>query len=341
MIIDIHQDLVALLYPFDNTPPLPLEEFLRISTDDLARWGAHLSLPAMQSVGVRVVVGALFPLRKKGSSWSYKNAAARIERQFCIYSKLADRKVGVHLIKTRRELLSIVRPVRGKHATQPRKVGLVLSLEGCDGIELFHLRTLIKKGVRIVGLSWNLKNKYAGGLWSDSGLSDDGVKLIKELDRRGCALDLVHLNAKSRNAALDNFGGKVLISHTALAAYSRHLQTVDFATIEEIVRRGGLIGFAFLRTFYSQDRRRVEKVATLEKFLNELQLFKKRFGTENCALGSDLGGFPYSMGLTNAKDVADFTSIANGLKGLGWTEAEIDSFMYRNALDFLSDILPS
>src|SRR5207237_9391533 len=61
-----------------------------------------------------------------------------------------------------------------------------------------------KLGVRMVGLTWNYVNDFAGGIEDQTrGLTDKGRELVGTLAERGVILDLAHASDQTWRDALE------------------------------------------------------------------------------------------------------------------------------------------
>lgn len=127
------------------------------------------------------------------------------------------------------------------------KIGVLLDLEGCEpaegGLELLHL--LFRLGIRMVGLTWNQRNRLADGIAEREcrgGLTAYGRAFLAEADALGLMVDVSHLSPAGVDDVLRLSGGHVLASHAAAAAVYDHPRNLSDAHIRGIADRGGMIG---------------------------------------------------------------------------------------------------
>lgn len=82
----------------------------------------------------------------------------------------------------------------------PSYINLIYSIEGCDYLDKIEdLDILYSIGLRSIIPVWNEKNRFGSGNRSNSGLSSEGVKLIKKAIDLGIAIDLSHANLNTFN----------------------------------------------------------------------------------------------------------------------------------------------
>lgn len=82
------------------------------------------------------------------------------------------------------------------------------------------LRLYYQLGVRYVTLNHNCNNKYSdGALPPDQpywhGLSADGVKIVKEMNRLGMIVDLAHTSKETMTHTLRATRAPVIFSHSS------------------------------------------------------------------------------------------------------------------------------
>jgi microsomal dipeptidase-like Zn-dependent dipeptidase len=332
MFIDLHQDFAAYFYAYLEPTTISFEDFKKLPDNELEDRKQQVSLRSLQKFDTRLIVAACFPLAKVDNEWTSKGGNERLRKQFEVYKKLEKSGHGFEVVRSQKQFNNLSQNSRAP-------IGLILSLEGCDSLNSARdAYGYLRQDVKIFGLTWNLKNKFAGGLWTSCGLTKEGKKFVNIVDEGGGAIDLVHLHPKGVQDVLSLAPRKLLVSHTALSAYSRHTQNLTFKTIEQIIARDGLIGFGFLRTFFSLKKRGWAKIATIEKLAMELDVFKTKFGYEHCAIGSDFGGYPYRAGVMGIQNILGLATLKKLLKEKGWNKKELDSLFYGNAKRFLSEL---
>jgi membrane dipeptidase len=203
------------------------------------------------------------------------------------------------------------------------------------------------RGVIAVGMAWARGSRYATGNSPDSfgsgvGLTDIGRELVRRIDARALIHDASHLSDRALDDLLSLTTGRVMASHSNCRALlskaddprllPRHLAD---AQIEEITRRGGVIGLNLYGKFLngSPDRR-----PTLDDAVAHIEHICRVAGHRNgVGLGSDLdGGFSADklpQGITRARDLP---RLLDALRAKGWNSADAAGFAFKNWGSFLS-----
>lgn len=128
------------------------------------------------------------------------------------------------------------------------KIPVILSLEGAEPIDSpERLEEFREAGISFLSLTWSRDNAYAGGcrlsrISGEKGLTSKGKELLAEAERLGVYVDLAHAGRKTAREILENFSGRVLISHTNCRALNDLDRNADDEVIAEVVRRGGVVG---------------------------------------------------------------------------------------------------
>ena len=280
-----------------------------------------VSLPALARGRVTTVLGTIFTERGPegaGTPWGYdaddaESAFAAGVRQLEWYEAM-ERGGHLHIVRTAADL-DVQAPLR-----------VVLLMEGADPIRSpedvswWHAR-----GVRVVGLTWALGSRHAGGNAAHGGLTTLGRETVAALDEHRVLHDASHL----ADAALDDLLAcsqrTVVASHSNCRALAderqRHLRDDQIAAI---AARGGVIGLNLYGSFLAHGRE-----ATLHDALAHVGRVASIAGRERCCLGSDLdGGFTPMQVPTGVRAPDQFDALDAGLAGTGWTDAERESFAW-------------
>jgi membrane dipeptidase len=163
-------------------------------------------------------------------------------------------------------------------------VGLVLSVEG---VELLHgdpaaIDEWWERGVRMVGLTWNHANEFAGGISTPGrGLSPLGRELLARLAELGGVLDLAHASEPTWDEALASFDGSVVVSHAGCRAVRDHPRNLSDPQLGALAARGGVLGLMALALVVDPER------PTIERLLDHLDHAVGVMGIEHVALGPD------------------------------------------------------
>lgn len=125
-------------------------------------------------------------------------------------------------------------------------VAVLLGLE--NGRPLVSTRALSRcaeMGVRYVTLTHNATHEWCDSATDEErhgGLSDDGVKIVREMKRRGILVDVSHVSEDALLQAMDAVRCPVIASHSSARALCDHPRNLPDSLVLEIARKGGVIG---------------------------------------------------------------------------------------------------
>jgi membrane dipeptidase len=236
------------------------------------------------------------------------------------------------------------------------RIGLMLSMEGVEALhgdpEAFD--ELWDAGVRMVSLTWNYANPFAGGLDApEQGLTDAGRELVGTFAARGVVLDLAHASEPTYFDALEAASGaQVVVSHAGCRGIHDHVRNVSDDQLRALAGRGGVLGMMALTLTVGRDG------ATLERYLDHLDYAVDAMGIEHVALGSDFidqviqselaAGRPLNPATQEALELgggrlaiqelvgpADYPGLLVALRGRGYEGERLDAIAHGNLLRVL------
>lgn len=295
-----------------------------------------VSLPALREGRIDVVFATIYTEPSDGETvgaWCYRDssdvdgASQAGLRQLRVYQELEAQHEA-----------TIVREAADLERDGPRPK-LVLLMEGADPIRgPEELDNWFDAGLRMVGLTWAMGTRYAGGNARAGGLTQPGRELVRALDARGMIHDLSHLADDAFDAVLELATGPVMASHSncraLLSNNQRHLRDDQ---VRRIAERGGMIGVNLFSRFLATGRR-----ATIDDVIAHIErLCELMGGHSSVGLGSDMdGGFTpddLPIGLDHPSKLG---SLASALRARGWSDKEVRGFAGENWRRWLKQTLP-
>lgn len=203
--------------------------------------------------------------------------------------------------------------VLDKNALLGCRRGAILALEGADALcgSTAAVRRFFDCGVRLITLTWNNNNAAAESIMSPNGggLTDFGIRLVRECERLGIAVDLSHLSDRGFSDVCAVAEKPFICSHSDSRAvngdFARNITDGQFA---EIIRRGGAVGINFCVDFLGGDGGVCAVLSHIEHFLS-------LGGEKNIGIGSDYDGIP---------------CLPNGCRGLDYAETIAGEMLKRN-----------
>ncbi len=220
-------------------------------------------------------------------------------------------------------------------------LGFVISMEGADPI--MHpddLQEWHEAGLRLLGLTHYGPGRYAGGTGTEIGLTEDGLALLREMERLGVVLDVSHCSDQAFWQALERYAGPVLASHNNCRALVPHQRQLSDEQLKALIERDAVIGAAFdtwmLQPGWTIGASTNEEVG-LSKVVDHIDHVCQLAGTSrHAALGTDLdGGFGREQSPHDLDTIADLQRLGGLLADRGYGEQDIASILHGNWLRLL------
>ncbi len=189
----------------------------------------------------------------------------------------------------------------------------------CNNVDFLY-----QKGVKMLTLTWNGENELAyGSSCNEGGLKDFGRQVISEMEKKGIAVDVSHLNEESFYDVAAYTRGPLIASHSNCYSLLPHRRNLKDEQIRLIVESGGLIGLCFHAPFLS-----VRGMSNFEMLYRNIFHVLSLGGEDVLCFGSDFdGGKPVSE-LSSLQKVKNLYGY---LKGRGLGERLLEKIFYRNA----------
>ena len=204
----------------------------------------------------------------------------------------------------------------------------LLTVEGGAALagRLERVQALCDAGVRMMTLTWNGPNELASGHDTGNGFSPFGREAVAEMERLGVVADVSHLNDRGFEELLGFAQKPFAASHSNARAVCGHRRNLPDEFIREMVRREGLIGLTYCRSFLSDDGR-----GSLDDLYRHVCHFLE-LGAEKCiALGSDYDGAEVHEDLDS---VEKSLRIGEYLTAHGISQDIADGLCFENAWRF-------
>jgi membrane dipeptidase len=348
--IDIHLDLSMNAMEWNRNLRLPVSDInSRESgkTDMPGRAGATVSLPAMREGNIGLVVATQLaryvapgnPL----SGWhSPEQAWAQTQGQLAWYRGMeeAGEMVQIRDLEQLEKHLSLW---KDESITSQKPVGYILSLEGADSlVTLEYLERAYAYGLRALGPAHYGPGRYANGTDATGKMGENGISLLKEMDRLHMILDATHLCDDAFWQALDIFKGPVWASHNNCRSIVDHNRQYSDDMIKALIERGAIIGAAMdawmiVPGWVRKQSTPLQAGCNLASLVNHIDHICQLAGNaKHICIGSDLdGGFGKEQCPYDIDTIADLQKFPALLASRGYTTQDIEDFMHGNAMRFI------
>ncbi|MDD2258698.1 MAG: membrane dipeptidase [Bacilli bacterium] len=209
---------------------------------------------------------------------------------------------------------------------------VMLGLEGLRNLkEAEDIRKLYDLGFRHAMLTWNEENKYATGVAGDSnsGVKEEGYKLLKIMEELDMIIDVAHLNQKSFYDVLEFTNKNIIYSHGLVKEICDHRRNLTLNQMKVLKEANGLFGLTLAKSFVSKD----EDKRGLEYFLNHVDYAVSVMGIDNVCFGFDFMDYLSDFENANVSEVPDATKvhlIIEGMEKRGYSKEDIKKISWDN-----------
>lgn len=205
----------------------------------------------------------------------------------------------------------------------------LLSLEGGAVIDdTADVDALYRDGVRIITLTWNGKNRLAGGANTNEPLTKLGSYVIARMNELSMAVDLSHLNDRAFFEVCEQ-AKYVLATHSCSRAVHHVRRNLTDEQIIKIKEKNGIIGLCLYPRFLGEEN-------VFSDFNAHLTHIVQIAGEDTVAIGSDFDGAEMDERLDSLDKIPLLYSY---LRGVGWSETALDKLFYSNAYNFFKGLL--
>lgn len=209
------------------------------------------------------------------------------------------------------------------------KMTAVLTVEGgrLIGNDLQNIKRLADDNVKILTLTWNGDNQIGCGAQTenDTGLTQFGKEVIRELEKNKIVVDVSHLSDRSFYDTAINSSAPFIASHSnsrTICSHRRNLTDEQFMIIRD---RGGIVGLNFYREFLSCGN------AGIKDIIKHTEHFLSLGGENTLAIGSDFDGCDMPDDICG---VSDLPKIYNEFLRLNYSETLVKKIFWGNAANF-------
>jgi len=246
-----------------------------------------------------------------------------------------------------------------------KKTAIFFGFQNCSPIEddIRLVEKIHNLGCRFMQLTYNNQSLLATGCYekNDSGVTNFGREVIKEMNRVGIVIDMSHSAEKSTLDAIDISEKPIAITHANPSFWHAAKRNKSNNLLKVLSDSGGMLGLS-LYPHHLKDNTN----CSLESFCEMAARTSEVMGVKNIGIGSDLclnqpnkivewmrnGTWSrnknYGEGSKNKpgfpkqpdwfQDSRGFLNLERGLKKVGFSEIETDGILGNNWYNFYKNI---
>lgn len=366
-IIDAHLDLAMNAMEWNRDMRKPVEELRAIEkakgwTDKPDRGNSTVSLPALRKGNIGLVVATQIARyvspESNLSGWcSPEQAWAQTQAQLAWYRSMEEEGEMImikdldgfekHLTlwnnqnHTSSTKIPTLTPHTPNHTLLP--IGYILSLEGADSIvTLAHLERAYNYGLRALGPAHYGPGRYANGTNATGKMQQNGINLLREMDRLKMILDATHLCDDAFWQAMDHFHGPVWASHHNCRALVDHNRQFSDEQLKLLIQRGAIIGAAMdawmIVPHWVRGQSTPQNMdCSLSKLIDHIDHICQLAGSSlHVCIGTDLdGGYGNEQCPYDIDTIADTYKLGDLFKQRGYSDDDVANLMHGNFIRFI------
>jgi len=163
-------------------------------------------------------------------------------------------------------------------------MALTFDIEGMGSLngDISMVELYYRLGVRQMLIAYNLNNDAGSGCHDqDTGLTDFGRAVIREMNRVGMVVDCAHSGIKSGLEAMKLSTKPCIFSHANARALRNHERNITDEQIKAVAATGGVVGVNGLNIFLG------DGPATVASMVAHIDYMAKLVGTDHVGIGLD------------------------------------------------------
>ncbi|KAL4613564.1 dipeptidase 1 [Arapaima gigas] len=222
-----------------------------------------------------------------------------------------------------------------------KKTASLIGVEGGHSIDssLGALRTLYHLGVRYMTLTHSCNTPWVDNWLVDTGshpsenngLSNFGVRVIKEMNRLGMMVDLAHVSEQVMKEALKVSEAPVIFSHSSAYGVCPHKRNVPDKVLKLLKEKEGIVMVNFYNDYVS-----CSTTANLSQVADHFDYIRKVAGARVIGFGGDYDGVERVP--KDLEDVSKYPNLVAELLRRNWTDTEVRMALGENLLRVLKKV---
>ena len=250
-------------------------------------------------------------------------------------------------------------------AKTEQKTAIFFGFQNCSPIEddIKLVEKIHQHGCRFMQLTYNNQSLLATGCYekNDSGVTNFGREVIKEMNRVGIVIDMSHSSEKSTLDAIDISEKPIAITHANPLFWYEAKRNKSNEVLKCLADSGGMLGFSLYPHHLKNSTS-----CKLENFCEMILKTADIMGVDKLGIGSDLclnhpdsvvewmrnGTWAKNINFGEGNkikpgfpaqpdwflDARGFKNLENGLKKVGFNEQDINNILGNNWFNFYKGI---
>lgn len=220
------------------------------------RLDTQVDLPKMKEGGLDVAWLIVYTgqdsLNPNGYAIAEANAMAKFDAIHRLCEEIAPEKIGLALTSD---------DVRRLY-TEGKKVAII-GVENAYpmGEDLSNFKKYHALGARYISLAHNGHSQFcdshtgeADNIWLHNGLSDLGIKAVKEMNKLGIMIDVSHTSKEAMKQMIQLSKAPIIASHSSARAICDHSRNLDDEQLKLIKESGGVVQTVALDAYLKTEK---------------------------------------------------------------------------------------
>lgn len=199
-------------------------------------------------------------------------------------------------------------------AKREGKVGVIIGAQSCEfvhhndlaaSVSVFH-----RAGLRVMGIGYNHRTFAADGCYTgtDAGITNDGRKLIRAMQKYGVTVDLSHVGQRSTLEAMDICEAPPVFTHSNPRGLYDHPRNITDEQAKLCAQHGGVIGVCSYAVMLWNGK----DFPTIENYVNCIDYFVNLVGIDHVGIGLDSNA---TIGAYEHRKIIYFSRLLKELQG--------------------------
>ncbi|KAJ3245308.1 hypothetical protein HDU78_009553 [Chytriomyces hyalinus] len=203
------------------------------------------------------------------------------------------------------------------------KIASLIGIEGAHQIDasMGALRAMYELGVRYMTLTHTCHSAWADSCQGEpvhGGLTTDGHRFVREMNRLGMLVDISHVSAETMKQTIMASKAPVIFSHSSAFAMTPVPRNVPDDILKLLPDRDGVVQINFINGFLSRNG---TGKAGLFEIADHIEHIRNLVGAKHIGLGADFDGGPIND--FALRDVSKYPDLIAELIHRGFSEKEI------------------